>query len=98
MQEHEKGIVYLIALGALIGLGKLLASNEVITPRLALGRAILGSATSTVAGVALVQFPSIPLPALVGIGAGLGILGAQYLEAWLKKKTDTVGASNATKP
>jgi len=86
MQEHEKGLAYLLGLGALIGLGKLLASNEVITPRLAIGRAILGSATSTMAGVVLMQFPELPLPALIGIGAGLGILGAQYLEAWLKKK------------
>lgn len=92
MQDHEKGLLYLIGLGALIGLGKLLASNEVITPRLALGRAILGSATSTVAGIALVQFLSIPLPALVGIGAGLGILGAQYLEAWLKRRATQLEA------
>lgn len=91
MQEHEKGLLYLLTLGALIGLGKLLASNEVITPRLAIGRAILGSATSTVAGVVLVQFPALPLPALVGIGAGIGILGAQYLESWLKRKAESIG-------
>lgn len=91
MQEHEKGLLYLLTLGALIGLGKLLASNEVITPRLAIGRAILGSATSTVAGVVLVQFPALPLPALVGIGAGIGILGAQYLESWLKRKAENIG-------
>lgn len=94
MQEHEKGLLYLLTLGALIGLGKLLASNEVITTRLAVGRAILGSATSTVAGVILVQLPDLPLPALIGIGSGLGILGSQYLEAWLKKKAK--GALNGS--
>lgn len=90
MQDHERGILYVAVIGALIGLGKLLAGNERITPRLAIGRAILGSATSTVAGVALMQFPDLPVPALVGIGAGLGILGAQYLEAWLKRRADAL--------
>ncbi|WP_440216301.1 hypothetical protein [Chromobacterium piscinae] len=90
MQEHEKGLLALLVVGALIGLGKLLVSNEQITTRLAVGRAILGGATSTVAGVALMQFPNLPLPALVGIGAGLGILGAQYLEAWLRRRADTL--------
>ncbi|ERE07149.1 holin [Pseudogulbenkiania ferrooxidans] len=90
MQEHEKGLLALLVVGALIGLGKLLVSNEQITTRLAVGRAILGGATSTVAGGALMQFPNLPLPALVGIGAGLGILGAQYLEAWLRRRADTL--------
>ncbi|NHQ81611.1 holin [Chromobacterium vaccinii] len=90
MQEHEKGMLALLVVGAGIGLGKLLVSNEQITTRLAVGRAILGGATSTVAGVALMQFPNLPLPALVGIGAGLGILGAQYLEAWLRRRADTL--------
>lgn len=88
MQEHEKGLIYLLALGALIAVGKLLSGNEFLTARLIIGRALLGSATSTVAGVALLQFPSLPLPALIGIGSALGIIGAQYLEAWLKRKAD----------
>lgn len=88
MQEHEKGLLYLIAIGALIAMGKLLSGNEVLTARLIIGRALLGSATSTVAGVVLVQFPLLPLPALIGIGSALGIIGAQYLEAWLKRKAD----------
>ena len=88
MQEHEKGLVYLLALGALIAVGKLLSGNEVLTVRLIIGRALLGSATSTVAGVVLVQFPSLPLPALISIGSALGIIGAQYLEAWMKRKAD----------
>lgn len=88
MQEHEKGILYLLALGALIAVGKLLSGHEILTARLIIGRALLGSATSTVAGVVLVQFPSLPLPALIGIGSALGIIGAQYLEAWLKRKAD----------
>lgn len=96
MNDQEKGMLYLAAIGALIGLGKLLLSSEQLTPRLIIGRTILGSATSTVAGVALAQFPDLPMPALVGIGAGLGIAGAQFLEAWIKTKAASFGASNAT--
>ncbi len=88
MQEHEKGVLYLLLIGAVIGIGKLLTSSEVLTPRLIIGRAILGSGTSMIAGVALAQFPAMPLPALVGIGSALGIMGAQFIEAWLKRKAD----------
>lgn len=88
MQEHEKGLLYLLLIGAAIGIGKLLTSSDVLTPRLIIGRAILGSGTSMIAGVALMQFPAMPLPALVGIGSGLGIMGAQFIEAWLKRKAD----------
>lgn len=88
MQDHEKGVLYLMGIGLLIGLGKLLSSQEEITTRLVIGRSLLGAATSTIAGVALMQVPDLPLPALVGLGAGLGIIGSQYLEIWLKKKLE----------
>ncbi|WP_047238154.1 holin [Chromobacterium subtsugae] len=88
MQDHEKGLVLLVCVGAAIGLGKLLVSNEQITLRLALGRSIMGSAASTVAGVVLMQVPDLPLPALMGIGSAAGILGAQYLEVWLKGRLE----------
>lgn len=90
MQDHEKGVLYLIAIGAAIGIGKLLTGPEVLTTRLILGRAILGSGTSMIAGVALLQFPAMPLPVLVGIGSGLGIIGAQYLERWLKRRMEAM--------
>lgn len=92
MQEHEKGLMALVVVGAAIGLGKLLVSQEQITMRLAVGRSILGGATSAVAGVVLTHFPDMPLPALVGVGAAIGILGAQYLEAWLKQRADKIGS------
>lgn len=88
MQDHEKGVLYLLLIGAVIGIGKLLTSSEALTTRLIIGRAILGSGTSMIAGVMLMQFPAMPLPALVGIGSALGIMGAQFIEAWLKRKAD----------
>lgn len=86
MQDHEKSVLMLIIAGSFIGVGKLLVSDEVITLRLAIGRAILGSAATVMAGIVLLQVPDIHPLALLGIGSALGIVGAQFLEAWLKRK------------
>lgn len=86
MQESEKSLWTLIAMGAVIGVGKLLASDEKLSIRLVIGRTVLGSATSMLAGVVLLQFPDIPHLALMGIASGLGILGAQTIEVLLKRR------------
>ncbi|MES2007923.1 MAG: holin [Pseudomonadota bacterium] len=86
MQEHEKNLFMLLMLGAMIGLGKLLASDETITVRLAIGRAVMGAATSMVAGMALIQFPGLNPVALVGLGSALGIVGSQALESYFKRR------------
>jgi hypothetical protein len=90
MQEHERSLWTLLIIGASIAVGKLLASPERLTLRLIIGRALLGSATSMIAGVALIQVPDISPLALCGIGCALGIVGAQYLELWFKKRADQV--------
>ncbi|KAA8727585.1 holin [Ewingella americana] len=86
MQEHEKSLLGLVILGALIALGKALDSSEPITPRLFFGRIILGSATSVAAGAVLVWIPGISSVAVAGLGAAFGIAGHQFVEAWLKRK------------
>ncbi|WP_137241212.1 phage holin family protein [Pantoea agglomerans] len=86
MQDHEKTLMQLLLMGAVIALGKVLASNEKITPRLIAGRVILGSAISVAAGAALVQFPDMSPLAVNGVGAGLGILGYQFCEMWLRRR------------
>lgn len=86
MQDHEKTLMQLLLLGGIIALGKVLASNEKITPRLIVGRVILGSAISVAAGAALVQFPDMSPLAVNGVGAGLGILGYQFCEMWLRRR------------
>lgn len=92
MQE-EKGVLAILLLvmtGALIALGNLLVSPEQVTPRLFLGRIILGSATSMVAGAVLVWIPGLSLIAMLGIGSALGIAGHQAIEMWLKRKGSTL--------
>lgn len=86
MQEPEKSLWTLIAMGAVIGVGKLLASDEKLSIRLVVGRTVLGSATSMLAGVVLLQFPDIHHLALLGIASGLGILGSQTIEVLLKRR------------
>lgn len=86
MQEYEKGFIALVIMGAMIALGKMLNSGEPITARLLAGRLIVGSALSLLAGVVLYVVPDIHPLALVGFGSGLGILGLNGVEAWLRKK------------
>ncbi|BEM39433.1 MULTISPECIES: phage holin family protein [Serratia] len=86
MQEHEKTFWSLLLLGALIAIGKVLSSNEPITPRLFIGRVILGAGTAMVAGAALIWVPGLPVLGVVGLGAALGIAGHQAVELWLRRK------------
>ncbi|CNI55564.1 phage P2 holin-like protein [Yersinia rohdei] len=70
--------------GAVIGIGKLLASTEEITLRLILGRAILGSAASWLAGLAVIHTPGLGELELVAIAAALGIMGSSAIELAIK--------------
>ncbi|EIG6608470.1 phage holin family protein [Escherichia coli] len=73
MTAEEKSVLSLFMIGVLIVVGKVLAGGEPITPRLFIGRMLLGGFVSMVAGVVLVQFPDLSLPAVCGIGSMLGI-------------------------
>ena len=88
MQEHTKTVIYLALIGALIALGKLLQSMRPLSWRLVIGRMITGSAVSTIAGVVLIHVPDIPFPAVMALGSALGVLGAEFVEAWIKKFAD----------
>ncbi len=85
MQEHTKTVIYLAIIGALIALGKLLQSMRPLSWRIVIGRMITGSAVSTIAGIVLIHVPDIPFPAVMALGSALGIVGADFLEAWAKK-------------
>ena len=72
--------------GALIVVGKVLAGGESITPRLFIGRMLLGGFVSMVSGVVLVQFPEINPVAIYGIAAMLGIAGYQVVEIFIQRR------------
>lgn len=86
MEEHNKTFITLLILGAFIALGKMMTGNEPITLRLFIGRIILGSAVSVIAGALLIWVPGISPLAITGFGSALGIAGFQLIELWLKKR------------
>ena len=91
MHDHEKTFLTLIFIGGLIGMSKLLVSNEKITIRVLVGRNILGSASSLIAGLVLLQIPDISKLALIGIASALGILGSTFIEEYLKNNAKKWG-------
>lgn len=86
MIESDKTVVALFLTGALIVVGKVLAGGEPITPRLFIGRMLLGGFVSMVSGVVLVQFPEINPVAIYGIAAMLGIAGYQVVEIFIQRR------------
>ena len=91
MQDHEKTVFTLLIIGALIGVSRLLVSSEPLSVRLIIGRTILGSVTSAIAGIVLIQFPDLSPVALVAIACALGILGSTFIEEYLKKNVNKWG-------
>jgi hypothetical protein len=72
--------------GVLTALGQLLASNERLTPRIILGRALSSIGLSVSAGALLLWFAEPHPLALIGVSAGLASLGTSFLERFLQKK------------
>lgn len=74
-----------IALGAFIGIGQLLASKEVLTTRIIVGRALSTGGIAAAAGAVLVWVPDLPLVGQLGIAAGLASLGTSGLERMFQR-------------
>lgn len=87
MQEHERSLAYLVAIGLALAIGKLLVSKEPVTWRIVVGRSIIGCGLTLAAGAALAVVPGLSTMGLLGIGSGLGILGTGALEKVLQKWT-----------
>lgn len=73
--------------GALIGLGRLLASEEKLSLRLVFGRTIVSGGLSVAAGAVLTVIPNLHVLALCGLAAACAVLGEQFLEKFLSKRT-----------
>lgn len=89
MPNGESTFLKLLLIGAVIGLGKVLADDARLTFKLVLGRMVLGSAVSLIAGVLLIRFPDIDELALVGAASALGILGHTVIESMLKRYVES---------
>lgn len=83
MDEWRRGLMQaamFAVVGITIGLGQLLASQEQLTRRIVIGRALSTGGLAVGAGVAQVWFPSIPPVAMIGLAAVLASLGTSALE------------------
>lgn len=66
--------------GISIGVGQLLASGEVLTMRIVVGRSLSTAGIAMASGAALVWVPELPLLGQIGIAAALASLGTSGLE------------------
>ncbi|MDF2791459.1 MAG: phage holin 2 family protein [Neobacillus sp.] len=85
MQEHEKVALQLILMGVVITMAKVLVSTEKHTWRVVLGRAILNGFTTLGAGGVLIWISDLSMLGVLGLGAFLGTLGSQFVEAQASK-------------
>lgn len=81
------------AMGAALGIGALMASNQPISARLLVGRAISTAGVSVAAGAVLLWFPDLPQLGRIGVAAALGVLGAAGLERILMR---VIGQAKST--
>lgn len=87
--SREEGILYwVISLGAAIGLGKLLLSNEPVTPRKAIGHCIVSGGLGGAAALIQIPLPDAPLPVIVGAACALASLGASTVTMMVQKYMD----------
>jgi len=71
--------IWMSIIGALIGVGQLLGSSDMLTPRVVIGRALTSGGLAMCASVVLIWYPDIHPVALAGIAATLASLGTSFL-------------------
>lgn len=76
----------LAALGAAIGIGKLLAGGEPLTARLVLGRALVSGGIGAAASATTIVFPTADPLVTYGVAAALASIGTSALETILARK------------
>jgi hypothetical protein len=80
--DHDKGLAwlgYLFLAGAMIAVGKALASAEAIPFRVLIGRTLVGGTASMMAAALLALLPDLPFIALVGIACFIGQAGNELV-------------------
>jgi membrane protein implicated in regulation of membrane protease activity len=85
--EATKGVLWLAVLGSLVGLGQLLLTKDVLTPRIIVGRAICSGALGMAAAALISIMPTLSFAAQLGLAAVLASLGTSALERILQRIT-----------
>lgn len=78
-EQIAQAFVFAIV-GMAVGLGQLLASQEMLTTRIIVGRALSTGGLGTVAGVVVVWIPELSFAGQIGVAAALASLGTSALE------------------
>lgn len=78
--------------GICIGIGQLLASGEVLTWRIIVGRSLSTGGIAMAAGAILVWVPDLPLVGQIGVAAALASLGTSGLERLFQRVIARGGA------
>lgn len=84
-QQVTKTIAVLGLAGFIAGLGTLLASNERLTARIVIGRAVSSMALGVTASLSVLWYPDITLETKVAIACGIASLGTSGLERLYQK-------------
>lgn len=91
-REQIEYALLFAAVGIIIGLGQLLASEEKLTARIIVGRALSTAGIAVAAGSVLVWVPDLPLIGQLGVAAGLASLGTSGLERMFQRVLQGRGA------
>lgn len=84
---NRETLAVLFGVGALAGLGQLLASEERVTLRLAVGRAVTSGLLGTAAAAVSVWLPDIGVVEIVGVACALASLGTSGVESLIQRIT-----------
>jgi hypothetical protein len=84
-QQVTKTVAVLGLAGFIAGLGTLLASNEKLTIRIVLGRAISSVALGVTSSITLLWYPDITIETKIAIACLIASLGTSGLERLYQK-------------
>ena len=68
------------AVGMTVGIGQLLASQETLSWRVVIGRALSTGGLGTVAGIVVIWLPDLTFAGQIGVAAAVASLGTSALE------------------
>lgn len=82
-----------LVMGAVIGIGQLLSSEALLSPRVIIGRALVAAGLAACAPIAFLWFPAMPKSAEFAIAALFASLGTSGLQSVLRRFTGNSGES-----
>ena len=80
MEIKNHPFVFMLVVGVVAGMGQLLASEEKLSARIVIGRAISSGAMGLAASLILIWYPNINPMAMCGLAALLASVGTSGIE------------------